>query len=56
VLGLAAALGMKRVVASLLYEVAPSDPLVLASVADAVVVAAMFACLVPLRWALRVDQ
>jgi putative ABC transport system permease protein len=55
VLGIAAALGMSRVVASILYEVAPSDPLVLASVAVAVVAAAMFACLVPLRRALRVD-
>jgi len=54
-LGLASALAMNRVVASLLYEVAPSDPLVLMSVAVAVAAAAMFACLVPLRRALRVD-
>jgi putative ABC transport system permease protein len=54
-LGTAVALGMSRVVASMLYEVAPSDPLVLASVAVAVVAAAMFACLMPLRRALRVD-
>jgi putative ABC transport system permease protein len=54
-LGIAAALGMSRVLASILYEVAPSDPLVLASVAVAVVAAAMFACLMPLRRALRVD-
>jgi len=54
-LGLATALAMSRVVASLLYEVAPSDPLVLVSVAVAVAAAAMFACLVPLRRALRVD-
>jgi putative ABC transport system permease protein len=54
-LGLAAALAMNRVVASLLYEVAPSDPPVLVSVAVAVAAAAMFACLVPLGRALRVD-
>ena len=41
--------------ASMLYEVAPSDPLVLASAAGAVIAAAMFACLLPLRQALRVD-
>ena len=54
-LGIAAALGMSRVLASMLYEVAPSDPLVLASVASAVAAVAIFACLVPLRRALRVD-
>jgi len=54
-LGLAGALGMSRVAASLLYEVAPSDPPVLAGVAGVVVVAAMLACLVPLARALRVD-
>ncbi len=54
-LGLAAALAMSRVVASMLYEVAPSDPLVLASVIGAVVIAAMLACLLPVRRALSVD-
>jgi putative ABC transport system permease protein len=54
-LGIAAALGLGRLVTSLLYQVAPSDPLVLASVAVAVAAAAMFACLVPLRRALLVD-
>jgi predicted permease len=54
-LGIAAALGLGRLVASLLYEVAPSDPLVLAMVASAVLAAAMFACLVPVRRALRID-
>jgi putative ABC transport system permease protein len=54
-LGLAAALGMSRVVANMLYEVAPSDPMVLALVTGTVVVATMCACLLPLRRALRVD-
>jgi putative ABC transport system permease protein len=54
-LGMAAALGMSRVVAGLLYEVAPSDPLVLASVAGLVTVASLVACLTPLGRALRVD-
>lgn len=54
-LGMAAALAMNRVVVSMLYEVAPSDPWVLASVAVAVVGATLLACLLPLRRALRVD-
>jgi hypothetical protein len=40
--------------ASLLYEVAPSDPLVLASVAGLVTVASLFACVLQvLKAALR---
>ena len=54
-LGLAIALAMNRVLVSLLYEVAPSDPLVLASVAGLVTVASLFACVVPLSRALRLD-
>ncbi len=54
-LGLATALAMNRVLASLLYEVAPSDPLVLASVAGLVTVASLLACGGPLWRALRVD-
>ncbi len=54
-LGVAAALGMSRWIASILYQVAPSDPLVLALVAGTVLAVAMLACLLPLRRALRVD-
>jgi putative ABC transport system permease protein len=54
-LGLATALAMNRVVASLLYEVAPADPLVLASVGGLVTIASVFACVAPLLRALRVD-
>jgi len=54
-LGLAAALAMSRAMASILYRVPPSDPLVLAAVAGSVVFAAILACLLPLRRALRVD-
>ena len=53
-LGLMAALAMSRMLASILYRVAPSDPLVLASVAGMVLLAAILACLLPLRRALRV--
>ena len=54
-LGLATALATNRMLASLLYEVAPSDPLVLASVAGLVTVASLFACVAPLSRVLRVD-
>lgn len=54
-LGLGAALGMNRLIRSMLYQVTPSDPVVLASVALAVAAAAAFACLLPLRRALHVD-
>jgi len=54
-LGLAASLAMSRVVANILYGVVPADPVVLATVVGAVTMAAMLACLVPLRLALRVD-
>jgi ABC-type antimicrobial peptide transport system permease subunit len=55
VIGLAAALWMSRLITVMLYEVAPSDPTVFALVTGAVMVAATFACLLPLRRALRVD-
>ena len=54
-LGLMAALAMSRLLAGLLYQVAPADPLVLASVACAVAIAAAVACWLPIRRALRVD-
>lgn len=54
-LGLATALATNRMLASLLHEVAPSDPLVLASVAGLVTVASLLACVAPLWRALRVD-
>jgi putative ABC transport system permease protein len=54
-LGLAAALGMNRLIASMLYEVAPTDPVVFALVAATVAAATTTASLLPLRRALRVD-
>jgi putative ABC transport system permease protein len=54
-LGLATALAMSRLVANTLYGVAPSDPMILASVFAVVTIAALCACLVPLWRALRVD-
>jgi putative ABC transport system permease protein len=54
-IGLGAAFGMSRLIASMLYQVTPSDPMVFASVTVAVTAAAACACLLPLRRALRVD-
>lgn len=54
-LGLATALVTNRLLSSLLHEVAPSDPLVLASVAGLVTLASLLACVAPLWRALRVD-
>jgi putative ABC transport system permease protein len=54
-LGLATALSMSRLLTSILYGVAPSDPMVLAWVFAVVTIAAICACLVPLWRALRVD-
>jgi len=54
-LGLAAALASTRVLASLLFEVSPTDPRVLALVALALVALAALASYVPARRASRVD-
>jgi len=54
-LGLAAALGMSRFLANMLYEVAPLDPAVLVLVTTTALAATTLACLLPLRRALRVD-
>lgn len=54
-LGLSAAEVANRLLKSMLYGVAPSDPLVLAFVVAITIIATIFACLAPLRRALRVD-
>ena len=54
-LGLPAGLAGARLVQGLLYDTAPLDPLILAGVAAALVLAALVACLVPARRATRVD-
>jgi len=54
-IGLVAALFLGRFVAALLYQVQPADPVVLAAVALATASAALVACWLPLRRALRVD-
>jgi len=54
-LGLAAALAASRLVAGLLFEVAPTDPAVYAAVTAVLALAGLAACLVPARRASRVD-
>ena len=54
-LGILASLGLTRLLASLLYEVAPGDPVVLALTSGGVLLAAIAASLVPARTASRID-
>jgi putative ABC transport system permease protein len=54
-LGLAGALGLTRLIRSMLYGVKPTDPLTFISVAALLGVIAMFACYVPARRAMKVD-
>jgi putative ABC transport system permease protein len=53
--GLAGALAASRLLGSLLFEVKPSDPVTFALVAALLGVVALGACLIPARWATRVD-
>ncbi|HEV8145273.1 MAG TPA: ABC transporter permease [Bryobacteraceae bacterium] len=53
--GIAGAIALQRVMANLLYGVSPTDPMVLASVALVMAIAAVVAALGPAIWASRVD-
>jgi ABC-type antimicrobial peptide transport system permease subunit len=55
VLGLSAALGVTRVLASTLFEVRPSDPATLVGVTLVLLGAAVTAVLIPARRATRID-
>ena len=55
VIGLAASFGLTRVLSTLLYNVTPTDPLTLATVAGIMIVVALAACFVPAWRATRVD-
>jgi predicted permease len=54
-LGVAGSLALTRVLASLLYQVSPGDPVILAGVAALLVLVGIAACYIPARRATRVD-
>ena len=55
VLGLVGALGLTRLMGSMLYGIKPTDPLTFISVAALLAAIAMLACYVPARRAMKVD-
>jgi putative ABC transport system permease protein len=54
-LGLAGALGVNRLMTSLLFGIQPTDPATLASVVAAILAVAVFACWLPAWRAARVN-
>ena len=54
-LGILASIALTRLMASLLFGVAPGDPLTFVCVALLIAVAALAACWAPARRAMRVD-
>jgi putative ABC transport system permease protein len=54
-IGLVAALGLSRLVRSMLYEIQPSDPVTFVGVAGVLAVVGMIAAMVPARRAARID-
>ena len=54
-IGLLGAFVLTRLMTTLLFEVSPTDPLTFGAVAFCVILAALLACLIPARRAIRVD-
>ena len=54
-LGILVALAFSRLLASMLFDVSPTDPLTYAGVAGLLAVVALLACFIPARRATRVD-
>ncbi len=54
-IGIAAGLGLTRLMASLLFDVKPTDPTTFAGVAMLLAVVALAACYIPARRATRID-
>src|SRR6185312_16283998 len=54
-IGLAVAIALRRVLASLVFDVSTADPIIYASVAILMLVSALAACYLPARRASRVD-
>ena len=55
VIGVGGAIGLSRFMSTLLFEIAPTDPVTYGGVALLLLAAALGACYVPARRALRVD-
>jgi putative ABC transport system permease protein len=54
-IGIAASLALTRIVESLLFHVSPTDPLTFFALTLLLVAAALLACYIPARRAIRVD-
>jgi ABC-type antimicrobial peptide transport system permease subunit len=54
-IGLAGALALTRLLATLLFEVSPSDPITFGAVALCVILATLLACYIPARRATKAD-
>ena len=55
VIGILAALAVTRLISTMIYVVAPTDPMTFAAVAIFLLLVALLACYVPARRATRVD-